>query len=132
MDLARHLLIGRQGEDIGVQYLEERGYKIRLRNYRKAWGEIDIISERDGVIHFVEVKTVSRETQEDGAIPSSSFSPEDNVHYKKRQRLGRIINTYLLEAHVPQETTFQVDLLSVYLDSDGGKYAVDLLEDILL
>lgn len=132
MNSPRHLTVGRKGEDIAAQYLEERGYRILARNYLKAWGEIDIIGEREGILHFVEVKTVSRETGKDGEIPSSSFTPEDNVHFKKRQRLARVISTYLLEAKVPQETPFQVDLISVYLDPAGDRYAVDFLEDILL
>ena len=37
-------------------YLEMRGFKILEQNYRRPKCEIDIIAQKDGVIHFVEVK----------------------------------------------------------------------------
>ena len=50
--------VGEIGEEIACQFLERKGFKILERNYRKPWGEIDIIAEKDGVIRFVEVKAV--------------------------------------------------------------------------
>ena len=38
--------VGRVGEDIAAQFLERKGFKILARNYRKPWGEIDIIAEK--------------------------------------------------------------------------------------
>ncbi|MBV9159572.1 MAG: YraN family protein [Candidatus Kaiserbacteria bacterium] len=48
--------IGDMGESIAAQYLERKGFRIIDRNYLKPWGEIDIIAEKSGIIHFVEVK----------------------------------------------------------------------------
>ena len=39
----QHLKVGKIGEDIACKYLKDRGYKIIERNFRKTWGEIDII-----------------------------------------------------------------------------------------
>ncbi len=49
--------IGRLGETFTSCYLEKNGYKILKRNFRVKGGEIDIISEKDGIIAFTEVKT---------------------------------------------------------------------------
>lgn len=56
--------IGKKGEDIAVEYLKKKGYKILERNYRKQYAEIDIIAlqqvqgkAKDTVLVFVEVKT---------------------------------------------------------------------------
>ena len=50
--------IGDLGEGIACNYLKNKGFKVIDRNYWKPWGEIDIIVKKQGIIHFVEVKTV--------------------------------------------------------------------------
>lgn len=52
-------LIGKKGEDLACRELERRGHRILARRYRTRFGEIDIVSERDGVVVFVEVKARS-------------------------------------------------------------------------
>lgn len=47
---------GRKAEKAAATYLEMRGFKIIERNWRRPRCEIDIIAQKDGVIHFVEVK----------------------------------------------------------------------------
>lgn len=49
-------LIGRRGEDLACRELERRGQRILARRYRTRFGEIDIVSEVDGLVVFVEVK----------------------------------------------------------------------------
>lgn len=48
--------IGDKGEDLAVSYLEKAGYQITGRNWRTRFGEIDIITKKDGILIFVEVK----------------------------------------------------------------------------
>ena len=52
-------LIGKRGEDLACKELERRGHTILARRYRTRFGEIDIVSELDGVVVFVEVKARS-------------------------------------------------------------------------
>lgn len=47
---------GRLGEDIAVEALRKRGYRILIRNYRFGKAEVDIIAQKDSVLAFVEVK----------------------------------------------------------------------------
>jgi putative endonuclease len=47
---------GRLGEDIAVEELRKRGYRILIRNYRFGKAEVDIIAQKDSVLAFVEVK----------------------------------------------------------------------------
>ena len=49
--------IGCAGEELAALLLLQRGYRILARNFACRWGEIDIIAEKEGVLHFVEVKT---------------------------------------------------------------------------
>lgn len=41
--IPQHLIVGRAGEDIACKYLQNKGYKIIERNFRRKWGEIDIV-----------------------------------------------------------------------------------------
>ncbi len=47
---------GKQGEDMVVQHLKTQGFTIHARNYRKRYGEIDLIAQKGNVLAFVEVK----------------------------------------------------------------------------
>ncbi len=47
---------GKKAEIAASVYLEMRGFKILERNWRRPRCEIDIIAEKDGTVHFVEVK----------------------------------------------------------------------------
>lgn len=49
-------IIGDQAEGIAAEYLKKHGHKIIARNYKKKTYEIDIISKKDGIIYFNEVK----------------------------------------------------------------------------
>lgn len=47
---------GRAGEDLAVQLLEARGYRIVARNVRLPGGEIDVVARDGDTVVFVEVK----------------------------------------------------------------------------
>lgn len=48
--------LGNRAETLAARYLEARDFKILERNHRTRWSELDILAEKDGVIHVVEVK----------------------------------------------------------------------------
>lgn len=48
--------IGNIGEDVVVKYLEKQGHKIIKRNFKTNLFEIDIISQKDNLLFFTEVK----------------------------------------------------------------------------
>lgn len=47
---------GKEGELFVAQYLQKNGYTIIAQNYRKRFGEIDLIAKKNDTIAFVEVK----------------------------------------------------------------------------
>ena len=114
--------IGKLGEDIAVKYLVKHGYRIVERNYRKPWGEIDIIAKKKGILTFVEVKT-----QKSGF----EWRPEENVNWHKKQQLRRIINTYLKESQM-YGVEWQVDVLAIELDFQTKNASVEHIPNILL
>ncbi|MDO8483242.1 MAG: YraN family protein [bacterium] len=131
---------GNLGEDIATRFLEKKGFEIIERNYRKKFGEIDIVAKRAEIVHFVEVKTVSRENLKDPAYrpesdsnnPEDCFRPEDNVHPLKQKRLSRAIQVYLEERKLGEETFWQFDVITILLDVKNKIARVKMLEDIIL
>jgi ribonuclease HII len=76
--------IGNLGEDSAATYLEDNGFKILERNWRIKAGEVDIIAERDGVLHFVEVKYRKNHAQGGGM---AAITPTKLKHMERAARL---------------------------------------------
>jgi putative endonuclease len=131
--MAKHNETGATGENIATKYVEDKGFSVIDRNYRKKWGELDIISQKDGILHFIEVKTVSRKSY-GGKFEQeiNNYRPEDNMHPWKLQRLRRAIQTYLLEKYRSKEPEWQFDLACVFLDQERRVAKVRFMENIIL
>ena len=125
--------IGKIGEDCACLYLEKNGYKIVDRNYLKKWGEIDIVAKKNNQVNFVEVKSVSRiivgevihETKD-------NYRAEDNMHPWKLKRLGRAVQSYLLDKNVPENVDWQFAVATVYIDINKSLSKVFLLDVVVL
>ncbi|MBR2673893.1 MAG: YraN family protein [Mogibacterium sp.] len=78
--------VGDLGEQLAADMLKNSGYRIIMRNYAVRDGEIDIIAIKDGVLHFVEVKT---RKGDDYGFPSDAVTPA------KQKRIKKAANTYL-------------------------------------
>ena len=114
--------LGDLGEDIACQFLNKRGFEILERNYLKKWGEIDIVTKKKGLIHFIEVKSVTNNT--------SGYRPEDNMHPWKLKRLARAMQTYLLDRKL--DCDWQLDLVTVKIDQQNRNARVELIENIVV
>lgn len=119
--------IGKTGEDIACTWLEKHGFLIVERNYLKKWGEIDVIASKDRLIHFVEVKSVIKASND-----SRGHRPEENVHELKIRRLRRTIETYLLEKRYGLDAPFRFHVLVVKMNSSTRRASVNFLENIVL
>ena len=123
---------GDLGEKIASEWLENKGFSIILRNYSKKWGEIDIIAKKFKKIHFIEVKTVTRENLDNVSRENDSFRPEDNVHPWKLKRISRTIQSYVLENEIGDNKDWQFDVMTVYLDVEKKEAKVEFMTDIIL
>ena len=95
--------IGRWGEEHAARYLQERGYVILERNLRTPHGEIDILSRKDDLLVFVEVKTRS----------STTFSyPEQAVTPRKQMHMLAAAEAYF-EGHPDSSDTWQFDVIAI-------------------
>lgn len=51
-------IYGDASEDLAIRFLVQDGFSILEHNYfARKLGELDIIASRDGVVHFIEVKS---------------------------------------------------------------------------
>jgi len=131
MNKASHNEVGRIGEETACMFLMKRGFSIVEQNYWKKWGEIDIIAKNKGKLHFIEVKTVSRENVRDVSRETiDEYRPEENIHQKKLERLSRTIQTYLLEKDYEDE--WQFDVVAVFLDIKNREAKCRYIEDIII
>jgi putative endonuclease len=128
--------IGGYGEEIACSYLKSKGHVILETNFLKKWGEIDIVS-RETInnkenIHFVEVKTVSYETKEylQKAVSYRTWRPEDNVHFKKIQRMNRTIESWLMVNKSTAE--WQIDVITVRIVPREKYATVKYIPNIIL
>lgn len=117
---------GNIGEKLACQFLMKRGFKIVAQNYLKPWGEIDIVTTRDRVYHFIEVKTVKVTL---GEVTQETFRPEENVHPKKLERMYRTIETYIAERGI--DADWQIDVVTVKIDQEQKRAQIEIIENIV-
>ena len=120
--------VGQSGEDIACQFLESKGFKVLERNYRKPWGEIDIVAEKGGVVRFVEVKAVSCESLPD-ISREMDYRPEEMVTASKLKKVARTAALYMENKKDKRE--FQIDVVGVIVDLSARKARCRLIEQAL-
>lgn len=118
--MASHLEIGKEGEKLAEVYLVERGYTVLHRNWRYSRYEIDLVTTRNDLLRFIEVKFRS----------STQYGqPEDAVNRKKIKDLMQAIDQFIYLN--PQYNDFRLDVLSI---TQHSATSVDyfLIEDVYL
>ncbi len=102
--MAEHNELGKEGEEMAVKWLKEKGYTILHRNWRYRNLEIDIIATTEKFLHFIEVKARNH---------SMIGNPEDSVTKKKFKNLQRAADQYL---HLnPGHKWIRYDILAITL-----------------
>lgn len=120
---------GAIGEEKVQHELKKQGHKIVVTNYRKPWGEIDIVSCADSVLHFVEVKAVDASNISRENLLSA---PEERVDRRKQKRLRRIIQTFQSEYAGYEDCEFEIDIAAVYIDRNKDEVHIEFVKDIEL
>ncbi|MBI2454444.1 MAG: YraN family protein [Parcubacteria group bacterium] len=139
----KHLQTGKIGEDIACDFLKKKGYKIIDRNFKRKWGEIDIVCHKkrtlsdkissiwnknpDSVLHgtkivFVEVKTLNS---------NYSLDPEDNLTQQKQKKLIRTCQLYISEKKLDPDMDWQIDAILIILDTQSKKAKIKHMEGVI-
>ena len=111
--------IGQLGETLAAEYLQNKHWHIKERNWRCRSGELDIIAEDGDTLVFVEVRT-RRNTGMFG-------SPQESVNWRKQQQVRQTAVAYLYRIGMPNRT-IRFDLVSVLLSTSEDFISLDHLE----
>jgi putative endonuclease len=101
LDKTKNKQTGNLGEDAASDFLKNKGYKILARNLFFAFGEIDILAEKDRSIVIVEVKTVR----------GCGFGlAQDLVRFAKQNKLRLLARA--VEQQYPNRTV-RIDVIAI-------------------
>ena len=107
---------GSAGELSAYRYLRQHGYKIVARNYRKRFGEVDLIGWDGDTLAFIEVKSRTSHTR---------GRPEEAVHRSKQRQICRVAREYRSRNHL-HDINYRFDIVSI--EGIAGQEHVDLLK----
>lgn len=113
--------LGNRGEDLAVLYLVELGFVILCRNWRagrglSSHGEIDIVAQKDDVLHFVEVKTRAN------GSTNGDFAPESAFTEVKKERLYQTIEHYIAQNNYQGEVSLDLIAINFTHDTHSLRY----------
>ncbi len=110
--------LGHFGEELVITYLKKRGFVILERNYRKRWGEIDLIAGDKEMILFIEVKMRKRQT--------ADFDLAQVIIPSKQKKIIAVAHDYLMRN--PDDTkACRFDVALIY--GTDAQAAITYLED---
>jgi putative endonuclease len=110
-------VLGRRGEDLAAQYLEQQGLVVLSRNWRCRHGELDLVATDADRLVVCEVKTRS----------GTRFGqPAEAVDRRKAARIRRVTQVWLA-MHQVRWCEVRFDVVSV-VAAPGGPVAVQHFE----
>lgn len=116
----RHRL-GQLGEQVAVDHLTRRGFRIVERNFRTRWGELDIIAFDAQTLAFCEVKS--------RRLPRGRGDPFEALHMRKQSQVRKMAGQWLIERSArPHADLIRFDAIGVTFDYDGQLVRIDHLE----
>lgn len=114
--MAEHNELGKLGEELAVDFLQQKGYEILETNWVFDKAEVDIIAQKNEILAIIEVKTRS----------STDFGlPQDFVKPKKIQLLVKAVNEYILQNDLDVEVRFDI----IAITKDVSKFNIEHIEE---
>jgi putative endonuclease len=111
-------VLGREIEQLAELYLRKRGLSTVAHNYACRSGEIDLVMLHGSTVVFVEVR-YRRSNEFGGAVES--------ITQKKKQRLIRTAEHFLMQNDAFAESTCRFDVVAVHGTEPG--YSISWIED---
>lgn len=101
--------IGQRGEQLAISYLRKNGFLIASRNWRAGRYEIDVVAQKMGITHLIEVKTRKA---------GSLVSPEASITPAKASAMRRAARAYVGQNRIVGEVS--IDLVAIDMFPDGS------------
>lgn len=115
-----NLQTGALGEKLAVDYLKKQHYRIIERNFKKGYGEIDIVAVDDKTLVFVEVKTRT----------SGKFGvPLEAINKWKLNTLTRTVQ-YYKATHLNMPEALRIDAIAVDLTLENTLKKIEHVKNI--
>ena len=112
--------LGAAAEQVAADQLLSKGYRILERNWRRRWGELDIVARApDGTVVIVEVR--SRRGPDASALAAESIGP------RKQRRVAELAASYLASEHPGAEA--RIDVITVAFSAAGRVEHVEHIEN---
>ena len=108
MAKAKHLLTGKKGEELAVDFLTMNDLTILETNWRYKRLEVDIIAKEGDILVFVEVKTRSYDY---------FGKPEEFVDNKKEKRLAKAAAEYMVL--INHDWAIRFDVVSILMNKEN-------------
>ncbi|OCR96105.1 hypothetical protein CFT85387_02365 [Campylobacter fetus subsp. testudinum] len=99
----KEYLFGFKSENAAAKYLLSQGFEILEKNFHSKFGEIDIIAKKDDILHFIEVKSTSKDYE-------TIYRVTQNKIYK----IIKTINFYMLK--YDSDLNYQIDIICIEQD----------------
>lgn len=115
--MAEHNNLGRKGEELAKQHLENTGYEILDENWRFGKAEVDLIAYQNKTIIFVEVKT---------RTGNAFGEPEDFVDAAKQALLVSAADKFIELMDFNGEARF--DIVAILFNQQGN-YRLNHIQD---
>ncbi|MBN2123556.1 MAG: YraN family protein [Deltaproteobacteria bacterium] len=106
--------LGRLGEGLALERIQQMGYRCIVRNYRCALGEVDLIARDGDTLVFIEIKTRKGR--------SLGYAKEA-VDHRKRRQLSKVALAYMKENDCCNAKS-RFDVVAVSLQEDKEEIEV--------
>lgn len=112
---------GNIGEGLAVKYLQDKGFRIIERNWKKDFGELDIVAVKNNTTYFVEVKT---------QFEFQQTSPLDELTPYKVNKLKNLAKAYsMYNPDTPPK--FMLSAVCIWLDFDKNPKKIQWIENLM-
>ncbi|MFN3757193.1 MAG: YraN family protein [Flavobacterium sp.] len=114
--MAEHNDIGKLGEEIAANYLDQQGYEILERNWKFEKAEVDILAQKDDFLVAVEVKT---RTTDAFGLPQEFLKPA------QIKRLVKAVDEYMQQHKITNEVRFDVIAIIIHKKDHTLEHIID-------